>query len=268
MNSEKKKISVIILCGGQGTRLREETEYKPKPMVEIGGKPILWHIMKIYSFYGFNNFILALGYKGYLIKNYFLNYKYYNNDFTLDMGKNGFTLHEKNGTSEKNWTITFVDTGENSMTGARIKNCSKYINTENFAVTYGDGVSNVNLEKEFQFHVDHNKAVTMLGVNPLSKFGELVIDGDQVMNFSEKPQVNSSIINGGYFFMKKRFLNYLDTSANCILENGPLEKASLDGEVMIYKHRDEWYCMDTYRDYLFLNDMWGKNKRPWAIWEK
>lgn len=260
-------VPIVILCGGQGTRLREETEYKPKPMVTIGGKPILWHIMKIYSYYGFNNFILALGYKGDMIRNYFLNYQYYNNDFQLQLGSNEKQIFHTNGVDERNWKITFVDTGENSMTGARIKRCGKYINTDDFGVTYGDGVGNVDLIKEFNFHLKHEKLVTMLGVNPESKFGELTLEGNQVVSFKEKPK-GIGIINGGFFFMKKNFLNYLDIANPCVLEGSPLEKAASENQLHVFEHKGYWQCMDTYRDYLYFNNEWDANRRPWALWQK
>jgi len=263
----EKETPVIILCGGQGTRLREETEYKPKPMVEIGGKPVLWHIMKIYSYYGFNNFILALGYKGDLIRDYFLNYKYYNNDFTIHLGNNETTLYPQNGVYERNWKVTLVETGELAQTGARIKKCERFINTENFAVTYGDGVADVNVIDEYNFHCSHNKLVTMLGVKPVSKFGELVIDGDSVKSFSEKPQ-SKSVINGGFFIFKKEFFELLQNNDSCVLEFKPLEEATRMDQVKIHNLDGIWYCMDTYRDYLHLNNLWGRKIRPWAVWEK
>lgn len=263
----KKETPVIILCGGLGTRLREETEYKPKPMIEIGGKPILWHIMKIYSYYGFNNFILALGYKGAIIKDYFLNYKYYNSDFSIELGTNKISLYAKNGIDEKNWKVTLVDTGDQAMTGARIKRCSDFIHTDNFSVTYGDGVSNVKLLDAFNYHIEHNKLVTMLGVNPISRFGEMVIKKNQVIKFCEKPQTERSYVNGGFFFMKKGFLDYLEDNDACVLETTPLEKATSDNQVNVYKHNGFWQCMDTYRDYLHLNNMWNNNNRPWTVWK-
>jgi len=263
----EKETPVIILCGGLGTRLREETEYKPKPMIEIGGKPIIWHIMKIYSYYGFNNFILALGYKGTIIKDYFLNYKFYNSDFSIELGSNKISLHAENGVDERNWRVTLVDTGDQAMTGARIKKCSDFIHTENFSVTYGDGISNVNLINEFKFHIEHDKLVTMLGVNPFSRFGEMVIKSNKVVKFREKPQTKRGYVNGGFFFMKKEFLDYLEDNDVCVLETTPLEKATADNQVHVYKHNGFWQCMDTYRDYLHLNNMWNNNDRPWTVWK-
>lgn len=267
MKENIKEIPVLILCGGLGTRMREETEYKPKPMAEIGGKPILWHIMKIYSNYGFHNFILALGYKGDMIKNYFLNYKYYNSDFELNLGKNQAEFFNKKVIEEEHWNIKFINTGDASQTGARIKKCEKYIQTDDFCVTYGDGVCNVNLIDEYRFHTEHKKLVTMLGVRPMSKFGELVVDDDKVINFSEKPQISKGLINGGFFFMKKEFFKYLNSEEACTLEGVPLEAATADNQVMLYKHEGFWQCMDTYRDYLHFNSLWTRNERPWAVWQ-
>ncbi|MBU1097707.1 MAG: glucose-1-phosphate cytidylyltransferase [Ignavibacteriae bacterium HGW-Ignavibacteriae-2] len=267
MTTKNTDVPVIILCGGQGTRLREETEYKPKPMVEIGGRPILWHIMKIYSHYGFNNFILALGYKGSSIKNYFLNYKFYNNDFSIDLGTFDTWLYGKNGVDERNWKVTLVDTGEAAMTGARIKKCAEFINTENFCMTYGDGLTDVDINKEMEFHKQQNKLVTLLGVNPISRFGELSIIDNLVTNFNEKPVSTDGKVSGGFFIMKKEFLNYLSEDDNCILEQEPLVRASSEKEVVVFNHDGYWQSMDTYRDYLLFNDLWKKGDRKWAIWQ-
>ena len=275
-----ENIKVVILCGGMGTRLREETEYKPKPLVEIGGKPMLWHIMKIYSYYGFKDFVLCLGYKGKMIKDYFLYYEIMNSDFTLKLESKGIEFH--NSYKEKDWIITFAETGKNAMTGARIKRIEKYINSELFILTYGDGVADINIQELLKFHKSHGKIGTVTGVNPSSRFGELVITENQVKEFSEKPQIKDGFINGGFFIFNKRIFNYLEDNDDCIFEREPLRKLSHDKELMVYRHKGFWQCMDTYRDLQLLNNLWvGKEiekelhfnsiKRvgpPWKVWKE
>jgi len=275
-----KNIKVVILCGGMGTRLREETEYRPKPLVEIGGKPILWHIMKIYAYYGFKDFVLCLGYKGKMIKDYFLNYEIMNSDFTLKLESNDINFH--NTYKEKDWVITFAETGKSAMTGARIKRIEKYIDTELFMLTYGDGVADINIKKLLEFHKSHGKIGTITGVNPSSRFGELVISGNQVKEFSEKPQVKNGFINGGFFIFDKRVFNYLEDNDDCTFEKKPLENLASDGELIIYRHKGFWQCMDTYRDLQLLNNLWSGQERgkelhfdsikrmepPWKVWKE
>jgi glucose-1-phosphate cytidylyltransferase len=258
-------MKVIILCGGMGMRLHEETEYKPKPMVEIGGKPILWHIMKLYSHYGYNEFILALGYKGDIIRNYFLNYQYYNSDFTIALGANSaITLH--NGL-DFDWKVTLVETGADSMTGYRLKLCEKYVAEDNFMLTYGDAVSNVNITQLFSFHKDQNTIATVTGVFPPSRFGDLVVRDNLVEKFKEKPQdTQSNPINGGYFVFKKEFFSTIPLEQNCDLEKNPLESLANQKQLSVYKHYGFWQCMDTYRDFVFLNDLWANNPK-WKVWE-
>lgn len=276
----KKIPKIVILCGGMGARLREETEYRPKPLVEIGGKPMLWHIMKIYSYYGFKDFVLCLGYKGKMIKDYFLNYEIMNSDFTLKLESKGIEFH--NSYKEKDWIVTFAETGKNAMTGARIKKIEKYINSELFMLTYGDGVADINIQELLKFHKSHGKIGTVTGVSPSSRFGELIVAEDQVKKFSEKPQVKEGFINGGFFVFDKRIFNYLEDNDDCIFEKKPLEDLASDGELMIYKHKGFWQCMDTYRDLQLLNNLWLgqevekelhfneiKNvKPPWKIWKE
>lgn len=260
-------MKVIILCGGIGTRLKEETEYRPKPMVEIGGKPILWHIMKLYAHYGYKEFILALGYKGDIIRHYFLNYQYYNNDFTVNLGiKNSVELHSNH--SEHDWKVTLVETGLNSMTGFRVKLCKKYINEDNFLLTYGDAVSNVNITKLVNFHKSQNKIGTVTGVFPPSRFGDLTVSGDLVEKFKEKPKdlTGSNPINGGFFVFKKDFFSMIASDPTCDLEREPLETLANQEQLAIYKHYGFWQCMDTYRDYLLLNNLWINNPE-WKVWE-
>lgn len=265
MTEKSSKCKVVILCGGMGTRLREETEYKPKPLVEIGGKPILWHIMKIFSYYGFNDFILCLGYKGRLIKDYFFNYDMMNCDFTVDLGKKDIEFH--NGHSEMDWHVTLADTGERAMTGARVKRIEKYVDTDSFMLTYGDGVADLNINYLFNYHKSHGKIGTVTGVRPPSRFGELVVGKDyRVEEFSEKPQVKEGMINGGFFVFNSDFFDYLQDDDDCILERTPLENLSIKGELKVYKHEGFWQCMDTYRDMQLLNSQWSSPDKFWKVW--
>jgi len=262
----KNKPKVVILCGGRGTRMEEETEIRPKPMVEIGGRPILWHIMKIYAHYGFDEFILCLGYKGRIIKEYFLNYEVMNSDFTLKLGSNNLIFYNKS--HEKNWRITFVDTGENAQTGARVKRIEKYINGDLFMLTYGDGVANIDIKKLLMFHIKHGKIGTVTGVHPSSRFGELVVKGDRVIRFGEKPQVKEGFINGGFFVFRKEFFKYLKDDDGCFMEKEPLENLSADGQLKVYLHEGFWQCMDTRRELDILNRLWASGNPPWKVWEK
>ena len=259
-------MKVIILCGGMGTRLRAETEYRPKPMVEIGGKPILWHIMKLYAYYGYKEFVLALGYKGDIIRNYFLNYHYYNNDFTVSLGMKEKVLVHGNH-SEHDWKVTIVETGLDSMTGYRVKLCERYINEDNFMLTYGDAVSDININKLVDFHKNHQKIGTVTGVFPPSRFGDLTAKDDLVVQFKEKPKnaTDSNPINGGFFVFKKEFLSMIPSDPQCDLERVPLENLANRKQLMAYKHHGFWQCMDTYRDYLLLNKLWGSNPE-WKVW--
>ena len=260
-----EKIKVVILCGGMGTRLREETEYKPKPLVEIGGKPILWHIMKNYSHYGFKDFVLCLGYKGEMIKEYFYNYEILNNDFTIELGKHKVQIH--NSHDEFGWKITLIDTGEKALKGARLKKIEKYIDSDTFMVTYGDGVANINISDLLKFHNNHGKIATLTGVKPPSRFGALSIKGDKINKFIEKPQAIEGLINGGFFVFNKRIFDYLDDKNSCDLEIGTLDKLAQEGELMLYKHLDDWMCMDTLRDMQYLQKLWQSNKAFWKIWK-
>ncbi len=257
---------VILLCGGLGTRLKEETEFRPKPMVEIGGKPILWHIMKIYAHYGFTDFVLCLGYKGEQIKEYFLNYEILNNDFTIRLGpEKKVTMHD--ASDEGDWTITLVNTGKNALKGARLKKIEEYVSEDIFMVTYGDGVGDVDIAKLVDFHNSHGKIATVTGVRPPSLFGELLVEEGKALSFSEKPQTSTGLINGGFFVFNRKLFNYLTTDDNCDLERGPLEKLAAAGEMMVYTHDGLWACMDTYRDMEYLNKLWENNKAFWKVWE-
>jgi glucose-1-phosphate cytidylyltransferase len=259
-------MKVVILCGGKGTRMREETEFRPKPMVEIGGRPLLWHIMHIYSHFGFKDFIICLGYKGNMIKQYFLNYEAMNNDFTVQLG-NRKAIQYHNNHKEADWNVTLVDTGEDSQTGARVKKVKSYIDGNTFMLTYGDGVSNVNIKDLLEYHKSHGKIGTMTGVHPPSRFGELVLNENRVELFSEKPQTMKGLINGGFFVFNKSFFDYLDNDDGCILEKKPLENLSTDGELMVYPYEGFWQCVDTYRELEVLNKMWKSSDAPWLFGE-
>ena len=259
-------MKVIILCGGQGTRLREETEFKPKPMVYIGNKPILWHIMKMYSFYGFNEFILALGYKGDYIKNFFLNQKALTSDFTLGTKDFDVEYHMENREEVDDFKITFVDTGLETLPGERILRCKRYIPEDDkyFMVTYGDGVSDININKLFEFHKKQNTIGTITGIHPQSKFGVVVVDKNNLIkNFSEKPVLNDWI-NGGYMVFTKDYFNYLKKGET---EHPALQRLAEEHQLSLYKHVGYWGCMDTYKELTDLNSLWNQPSPPWKIWK-
>jgi len=253
-------MKTVILCGGLGTRLREETEFRPKPMIMIGDKPILWHIMKLYSHYGFNDFILCLGYKGEVIKNFFLEYDLVNSDFTICLGTKEITRHSII-CDERDWQVTLADTGNGTLTGGRVKKIEKYIDEDTFIMTYGDGLSNVNLKELIRFHRDKGKIATVTGVRPIARFGELLVDGDLVKTFSEKPQIENGWISGGFFVFERKIFDYLDEE--CMLERKPLEKLAQENQLAVYKHSDYWRCMDTYRDLEALNQEWASGRPGW-----
>jgi len=259
-------MDAIILCGGKGTRLNEETLYKPKPMVEIGGKPILWHIMKSYSYYGINRFILALGYKGHYIKQYFYNYKITDNDFSIKLEQSNKPKY-MNQSDEKDWEIVFVDTGEETLKGGRIKRLEKYIKSDIFHLTYGDGVSDVDIRKLSEFHNSHNCIGTVTAVRPPSRFGELNIsDDNMVIELEEKPQMGKGLINGGYFIFNKDMLSYLSDDEKCDFEFGPLQNICEDNQLKAYKHGGFWQCMDNIRERDFLNNLANNKIAPWIVW--
>jgi len=260
------QMKVVILCGGKGIRLIEETELKPKPLVEVGNKPILWHIMKIYAHYGFRDFILCLGYKGEMIKNYFYNYEILNNDFTIELGTNKHIEIYSNH-KEKGWRVTLADTGETALKGSRIKKIEKYVDGDLFMLTYGDGVANINLHDLLSFHKTYGRIGSVTGVRPPSRFGELIVRNNQVVSFAEKPQVSEGLINGGFFVFNRKIFDYLSEDENCDFEMGPLEQLAIDGKLMVYEHKGEWACMDTYRDMIYLNKLWESGKAFWKIWE-
>ncbi len=257
-------MKVLILAGGLGSRLSEETSLKPKPMVEIGGKPILWHIMKIYSYYGFNEFIILCGYKGYLIKEYFANYYRHMADMTVDMTNNKIEYHRNNA---EPWIVTLVDTGAETMTGGRIKRVKDYINNEPFMLTYGDGVGDVDIRQLFEFHQSHGKLISMTSVQPEGRFGSLIIDkNDLVQTFQEKPKGDGSWINGGFFVCQPEVLDYISDDKS-IFEKEPLEKLASDQQLISFKHRGFWKPMDTLRDKTQLEEMIEQNKAPWMKWK-
>ncbi len=260
----KDEIPVVIFCGGKGTRLQEETQVIPKPLVKVGDRPILWHIMKIYSYYGFNNFILPVGYKGEKIKEYFYNYPFLQSDFTICLNHpDEITFYNP---PKENWKVTLVDTGLDTQTGARLNRVKKFIQNDVFMLTYGDGVANININKLLNFHLSHHKIGTVTGAYPLPRFGELTVEKDQVLKFGEKLKSTKVFINGGFFVFNKQIFNYLSSKENCIFEKRPLEKLAEDGQLMVYKHRGFWQCMDTLRDVNFLNQLWGSGNAPWKIW--
>lgn len=258
-------MQVVILCGGLGTRLREETVFIPKPMVQIGDRPVLWHIMKIFASYGYKDFVLALGYKGEVIRQYFCQYDLMNCDVTVDLSRRGgMIIH--NAHDENDWRVTLADTGANALKGARLKRVERYVQGESFFLTYGDGLANVDLDKLFAFHRSHGKIATVTGVNPASRFGELKVNGNQVTSFVEKPEQGVDFINGGYFVLDRRIFDYLAVDDSCDLEVGALEQIAREGELMVHKHRGFWACMDTQRDRDYLNELWLSGAPPWKVW--
>lgn len=261
-------MKVVILCGGQGTRLREESEFRPKPLVDIGGRPILWHIMKAFAHHGLRDFVLCLGYKGQMIKEYFLNYEAMNNDFTIQLGTgHGMTYHGAH--AEQNFQVTLADTGLDALTGSRIKQIEKYLgNDDTFLVTYGDGVSDIDIGKLVDFHTSHGKLATVTTVRPSSRFGIVELGkNDQVTSFAEKPQTDGSA-SAGFFVFNRKVLDYLTEREDCALENEPLRTLAQDGQLMAYRHEGFFFAMDTYREYLHLNDLWKSGNAPWAPWHR
>ena len=246
-------------------RLREETEFRPKPMIEIGERPILWHIMKIYAHYGLTDFVLCLGYKGDYIKNYFLNYELLTSNLELELGRKG-SVKLLDAHPETGWKITLVDTGLEAQTGARIKRVQKHIDTPLFMLTYGDGVGAVDIGKLLEYHKSHGKIGTVTGVCPPSRFGELEITSNKVLTFSEKPLLSSTWINGGFFVFDQRIFNYINDDEQCSFEQSPLKNLAAAGELMLYPHSGFWQCMDTYRDMSLLNNLWETDQAPWKVW--
>ncbi|WP_429121173.1 glucose-1-phosphate cytidylyltransferase [Aeromonas allosaccharophila] len=257
-------MKAVILAGGLGTRLSEETVIKPKPMVEIGGKPILWHIMKMYSAHGINDFIICCGYKGYVIKEYFANYFLHMSDVTFHMAENRMEVHEKRA---EPWNVTLVDTGDASMTGGRLKRVSEYVkDDEAFLFTYGDGVSDVDIKASIDFHKNHGKLATLTATYPPGRFGALDIQNNQILSFKEKPRGDGALINGGFFVLSPKVIDLIDNDATT-WEQEPLMALAEQGQLMAYEHGGFWQPMDTLRDKHYLEELWQKGKAPWKVWE-
>ena len=261
----KDDTPVIILCGGFGTRLGSETENLPKPMIPIGGRPILWHIMSIYSHWGFKNFILALGYKADRVKDYFLHYRELNDNLEIDLGTGKHRC--LNDCAAASWNVKLVDTGLNTLKGGRIKRVEKYVASDDFFLTYGDGVADIDVRNLLEYHRSHGKTGTITGVNPPSRFGEMMVKGRRVVSFSEKPQVSQGLINGGFFVFRNDLFDMLTPSESCDFERGPLEELARQDRLRVYLHKGMWECMDTVRDVNHLNRLWEDNRAFWKKWK-
>jgi glucose-1-phosphate cytidylyltransferase len=258
-------MQVVILCGGLGTRMREETEFRPKPMVPIGTRPILWHVMKYYASHGHCDFVLCLGYKGDVIKEYFFHYDLMNSDVTLDLG-NPSQLEVHQAHDEASWTVTLAETGLATLKGARLKRVQRYLRDDTFLMTYGDGLTDVDIGDLLAFHRSHGKIATVTGVNATSQFGELTVDGARVTGFLEKPKALNALVNGGYFVFDRRIFDFLTDDEDCDLEVGALPAVAAAGELMVYSHAGNWACMDTLRDRERLNRMWDRGQAFWKKW--
>lgn len=258
-------MKVVIFAGGLGTRISEETETRPKPMVEVGGKPILWHIMKMYSHYGYNDFIICLGYKGYLIKEYFMHYYLHNSDISIELNSNKVDIHY---TATESFNVTLVETGQSTKTAGRLKLVQQYIGNEDFMLTYGDGVSDVNIDELLKFHKQHGKMATVTAVQPEARFGAMEItEAGVVKNFKEKPLGDGKWINGGFFVLSAKIFKYLDGNVDEVMwEDAPMEKLTADGALMAYKHSSFWKCMDALRDKIELENLWQSNQAKWKTW--
>jgi glucose-1-phosphate cytidylyltransferase len=264
----KKSLPVVILCGGQGTRLREETEHRPKPMVEVGGQPILWHILKHFGHHGFERFVLCLGYKGWVIKQFFLRFHELQRDFTIAMDESEpLRFHDRRG--EEKWKITCAETGEATATGARLWRVRDYLDTDTFVLTYGDAVSDIDLDRLLDFHFAQGRLATVTGVHPTSRYGELRVDGTRVVEFDEKPTIAEGVVSGGFFVFQREVIErYFDDDPQLFLEQRPMQRLARDGQLSVFLHEGFWHPMDTYRDNLHLNQLWrpdGTNA-PWKIW--
>ena len=257
-------MTAVILCGGLGTRLREETEFKPKPMVTIGDRPILWHIMKVYRHYGVRRFVLCLGYRGDVIRNYFLDYRRSNSDFAIDMSDGAVTLLDEH--DREDWRVVLAETGAATQTGARIKRALRYVEGDRFLATYGDGVADIDVAALVAHHMAGKRLATVTAVHPSSRFGELGIDGGRVTSFREKPQVHEGWINGGFLVFERSAFDRVGDSPDVILETGLLEQLAREGELGVYRHQGFWQCMDTYREMQLLNELWQSDAPPWRMW--
>ena len=252
---------VVILCGGEGTRFQEESQYRPKPLAEIGGWPILCHIMEIYARHGFHRFILCLGYKGEMIRDFFVHYDTRLRDFTVRLGEGVPRFLDSD--RGRGWEVSCIDTGRTTMTGARIKRIQHLVDTDHFLVTYGDGVADIDIGALFDFHRAHGGVGTVTGVEPNSQFGQMVLDGDRVRMFAEKPKL-PAVINGGFFAFRRTFFDYLSADQDCVLEQEPLQRLAGDGELRVYRHAGFWQCMDTFKDYRQLNELWSAGAAQWT----
>ena len=260
---------VMILCGGEGSRLKEETEMRPKPMLEIGDRPILWHIMKLYASHGLKRFILCLGYKGHVIKEYFLNYKTFGSDLKVELGPSGGIEYlTRNG--DEDWHVTLTETGQKAMTGTRVARAGRYVDGDLFCLTYGDGLGDIDITALLAFHRAHGKLATVTGVRPPGRFGELRVESDgRAAEFNEKLQTAEGVINGGFFVFQRDFIDkYLSDGDDCVLEREPLQKLARDNELMVYSHKGFWQPMDTFREWRLLNDLWERGKAPWKRWDR
>ncbi|MFM8475233.1 MAG: glucose-1-phosphate cytidylyltransferase [Planctomycetaceae bacterium] len=257
-------MKTMILCGGQGTRMREETEYRPKPLVEVGGRPILWHIMKIYAHYGFNDFILCLGYRGNMIKEYFLQYEAMNNDFTIALGQpSQIQFHDKH--HEQGLKVTLAETGLHTMTGGRVQQAARYVDDDTFLLTYGDGVADVDIHRVIDFHHAHGKLATLTAMRPTSRYGMLELDAEgRVQRFAEKPRTEGWA-SAGFFVLNRRVFDYLD-GPQCIFEQRPLERLAAEQQLVAYQHDGFFFAMDTFREYQYLNELWDRGNAPWKVW--
>lgn len=257
-------MKVVILAGGLGTRLSEETVVKPKPMVEIGGKPILWHIMKIYSSHGLNDFVICLGYRGYQIKEYFSNYFLHNSNVTFNIKTNDMKIHSN---ESEPWTVSVVETGDKTMTGGRVKRILPFLeNDETFCLTYGDGLADIDIKRLLSFHKEHKRAATLTAVQPPGRFGSLSMNGHEVVGFQEKPQGDGGWINGGFFVLNRKVIDLIDGDAT-VWEKEPLQKLANSNQLMTYKHEGFWQPMDTLREKTQLEEMWASGKAPWKVWK-
>lgn len=258
-------MKLVILAGGYGSRLGNLTNFIPKPMVRVGGKPIIWHIMKTYAHYGINDFVICLGYKGDIIKDYFLHYESQNSDFTVDLGDNSVTFHDNH--CEEKWKVTMVDTGLNTLKGGRLKRVEKFLDDDINLLTYGDGVANIDISDLIDFHKKNGKMVTISGVHPPARFGELFTDGALLTAFEEKAQASQGLINGGYMVFNQELFDHLTVDETCDLEAGALEMLTSEGNVAVYKHSGLWACMDHERDLNHLENLWRNNKAFWKVWK-
>lgn len=256
-------MKVVILAGGLGTRLAEETVVRPKPMVEVGGRPLLWHIMQGYATYGFKEFVVALGYKGEVIKDYFVNYRYRSHSLTVRLASGNVTVHDGDG---EDWIVHLLNTGLHTQTGGRVKRAAQFVGNETFMLTYGDGVCNLDLRRLLEFHQRHGKLATVTAVRPPARFGGVVFEGDLVARFEEKPQIGEGWINGGFFVLEPGVTDYVDGD-NISWEGKPMERLAADGQLVAYRHDGFWQCMDTLRDVRLLQSLWRSGKPPWKVWE-